>query len=197
MTQKKEYRSAVRSRRMIRQAFMDLLQEKEFTKITVTDIVKRADLNRSTFYAHYPDVRGVIEEIQEEILEHCMEMIKGRNLKNMMQDPLPYLQKLSEGMEEYVGFYSRVGKTLDARLFLDKFRRIIAEDIKNREDIPEDIRNSPDFVVNIHFFAGGVMNSYQQWMEGNIGGTLEELNLYIAQNIKRSAAELPMDRWGQ
>ena len=35
--------------------------ERNLQKITVTDIVTRADINRATFYAHYPDVRGVTE----------------------------------------------------------------------------------------------------------------------------------------
>ena len=48
--EKKEYRSALRSRKMIRQAFFELLKEKSFEKITVTDVVKKADVNRSTFY---------------------------------------------------------------------------------------------------------------------------------------------------
>ena len=48
MAEKKEYRSAIRSRRLIRAALLELLQEKKFEKITVTDIVKRADINRST-----------------------------------------------------------------------------------------------------------------------------------------------------
>ena len=68
--EKKEYRSALRSRKMIRQAFFELLKEKSFEKITVTDVVKKADVNRSTFYAHYPDVMGVVEEIQQEIIEY-------------------------------------------------------------------------------------------------------------------------------
>lgn len=63
MTERKEYRSSRRSRRMIRVAFESLIREREFSKITVTDIVERADLNRSTFYAHYPDIYGIVEEI--------------------------------------------------------------------------------------------------------------------------------------
>ena len=47
-----EYRSAIRSRRMIREAYTVLLKEKDLSKITVTDIVNRADINRATFYAH-------------------------------------------------------------------------------------------------------------------------------------------------
>ena len=49
MSVKKNYRNAVRSKKMIRQAFLELLQEKPCEKITVTDIAQRADLNRSTF----------------------------------------------------------------------------------------------------------------------------------------------------
>lgn len=59
--QKKEYRSAIRSRRLIRESLISLLKEKDISKITVKDIVDCADLNRATFYAHYPDVRGVME----------------------------------------------------------------------------------------------------------------------------------------
>lgn len=53
---KAEYKSAIRSRRMIQRALVELLQEKELDKITVTDIVTRADINRGTFYAHYADL---------------------------------------------------------------------------------------------------------------------------------------------
>lgn len=45
MCQKAEYRSSIRSRRMIREAYTQLLKEKDLSKITVTDIVTRADLN--------------------------------------------------------------------------------------------------------------------------------------------------------
>ena len=41
MREKAEYRSSIRSRRLIRQAFVELLQEKELEKITVTDIITR------------------------------------------------------------------------------------------------------------------------------------------------------------
>ena len=49
---KAEYRSAIRSRKLINEALADLLTEKPLDKITVTDVVSRADINRGTFYAH-------------------------------------------------------------------------------------------------------------------------------------------------
>lgn len=62
---KAEYKSAIRSRRMIQRALVELLQEKELDKITVTDIVTRADINRGTFYAHYADISGVLDSIRK------------------------------------------------------------------------------------------------------------------------------------
>ena len=58
---KAEYRSSSRSKLLIRNALVSLMQEKPFEKITVTDIVKRADINRGTFYAHYKDSRQVLD----------------------------------------------------------------------------------------------------------------------------------------
>ena len=66
---KAEYKSAIRSRRMIQRALVELLQEKELDKITVTDIVTRADINRGTFYAHYADISGVLDSIMENVCQ--------------------------------------------------------------------------------------------------------------------------------
>ena len=60
---KAEYRSAVRSRKLIKAALADLLQEKPLDKITVTDVVNRAQINRGTFYAHYTDIPDVIHHL--------------------------------------------------------------------------------------------------------------------------------------
>ena len=94
MAEKKEYRSAIRSRRFIRQAFLELLKEKRFDKITVTDIVNRADINRSTFYAHYTDVKALIEEIQYEIVDRSISLIKEIDFLELLNSPIPFLRKL-------------------------------------------------------------------------------------------------------
>ena len=60
---KAEYRSAIRSRKLIIDALADLLQEKPLDKITVTDVVSRADINRGTFYAHFRDIPDVVDHL--------------------------------------------------------------------------------------------------------------------------------------
>lgn len=44
-----------RTRKSLHKAFLELIQEKSFTSMTVQDIAERAEINRATFYAHYAD----------------------------------------------------------------------------------------------------------------------------------------------
>lgn len=92
---KKEYRSSIRSKKMIREAFLKLIQEKEISKISVTDIVNEADINRSTFYAHYPDVRGVMEEFEDQVIESMMGVLKDFKYEHFFQNPVPVLLKIN------------------------------------------------------------------------------------------------------
>ena len=49
-------RRARRSRAALRAALLDLITERGLNRIAVSDVTKRADVNRSTFYEHYSDV---------------------------------------------------------------------------------------------------------------------------------------------
>ena len=58
------------SKIMFKNAMMDLLREKHtIEKISVKELCERAELNRSTFYAHYNEPKDLYEEICNDILE--------------------------------------------------------------------------------------------------------------------------------
>ena len=49
----------------IEKAFVELLQTRDISKITVSDICKMTDLNRSTFYANFLDVYDLADKVRE------------------------------------------------------------------------------------------------------------------------------------
>ncbi len=55
MKEKKEDRRINRTRKLMQEALMALIVEKGYESVTVQDILDRADVGRSTFYAHYRD----------------------------------------------------------------------------------------------------------------------------------------------
>lgn len=62
---RKEDSRAIHSKDKIRQAFLELLKTKGFEKTTVSDIIKLANVNRSTFYAHYIDKFDLLDKFED------------------------------------------------------------------------------------------------------------------------------------
>lgn len=68
------------TKKVIRKAFQEILMEKEFEKITITEIAQRADINRGTFYKYYKDTADLLEEIEKEIVEQIADNLQQENL---------------------------------------------------------------------------------------------------------------------
>ena len=187
MGEKAQYRSAIRSKRLIRQAFIDLLKEKDIEKITVTDIITRADINRGTFYAHYQDARAVIEQIENEIIQKMLEFLSEFQYKNFFQNPLPLLLKVSRYIEEDQDFFRILINSKGSIQFLEKLKGIFVEYMKIDSDVPDSIKHSANFTVSVNFFAGGVINLYQVWFRGETNYSLNEIALVVSKIIKNTS----------
>lgn len=183
MAEKKEYRSAIRSRRLIRAALLELLQEKKFEKITVTDIVKRADINRSTFYAHYPDVMGLLEELMEDTVNRSIDLVSGIDMRQFLEEPMPVLEKLIAIGEENMEIYKMLGNSDFAMRQVERMKNVLVENTAGAVNIPEHIRKSGTFHIHMHFFIGGILNVYQQWILGGLDSSPDEIMKHLAELI--------------
>ena len=65
MEQKSDLR-VVKTRRGIKAAFLELVQAKPVQKITVTELAKRAEISKGTFYLHYLDIYDLYNQMVEE-----------------------------------------------------------------------------------------------------------------------------------
>ena len=83
---KRENRKVTYSKRVIREALYELMQQKPLGKISVKEICEMADVNRSTFYTYYEDIYDLHTSIfkdffrlQHRIIAHTAEVIKNRS----------------------------------------------------------------------------------------------------------------------
>ncbi len=61
----------------IRNAYKELLTQKNYLSISVTEICKLAHINRGTFYIHYKDSFSVMNEFEDEIYQQIIEFINN------------------------------------------------------------------------------------------------------------------------
>ncbi|PRA90100.1 TetR family transcriptional regulator [Peribacillus simplex] len=66
----------IRTKNSIRNALVELIEEKGFETITVKDITTKAKINRGTFYAHYQDKFDLMTKCQEEIMQGMSDIAK-------------------------------------------------------------------------------------------------------------------------
>lgn len=93
------------SKIMLKNAMMDLLREKNTVeKISVKELCERAELNRSTFYAHYNEPKDLFEEICNEILDSTrMHLVKiaGENDAGAHKYILSFLQYIKKNDNQF------------------------------------------------------------------------------------------------
>ena len=190
MEGKKQYRNAVRSRQMIRTAFMQLLEEKPFEKITATDIIQRADINRSTFYAHYPDARGIMDEIVGELTQMFSNMLSEIDFSVFFDDPMPILEKVTDFLQKNHELHQLLLRSSMALEQLEQLKRALSRQVLSAPNMPVENRDSLGTVIRVHMLLGGLIDTYRQWLLGEIPCSMDEAAREIAAIIRTLGKEL-------
>ena len=79
MTKRNVDRRVQRTRQLLRDALIALILEKGYDKITVQNIIDRANLGRSTFYAHYLDKEDLLESGLEKLRKELGQHLAGED----------------------------------------------------------------------------------------------------------------------
>ena len=71
-------RRVLYTKMFLRESLLELMKEKPVDKITPTELCRRAEINRNTFYTHYYTARDVLEEIETELSVQIIESLSNR-----------------------------------------------------------------------------------------------------------------------
>lgn len=172
---KAEYRNAARSRRLICDALLELLDEKPLDKITITDITKRADVNRGTFYLHYGSVNEVISELQDAYIAHMDQYfadldnpITVDNIMLVTAECLKYIYNHDQPKYMALIFHQQVS-------FADKVCKNFELRLLESKDLPKDKRTQKEIIVRASLVAHGILGAFHAASAGMLELTTEDL----------------------
>lgn len=180
---KAEYRSSIRSKTLIRNALVSLMQEKPFEKITITDIVRRADINRGTFYAHFKDSREVLERIRADALAEMKQAICSVSADIVIRNPEPLLRKISEFLSEDSTYYKMLLSTSGIQDFLNEIKRISLEYVMGSDYAKKQL-DKESFASRLDFLISGIAGVYYDIVLGLIPQTLDTAPSFICRILK-------------
>ncbi len=168
---KKEDRRIQKTRKLLTEALLALVQEKGFEDLTVQDILDRANVGRSTFYTHFQG--------KEDLLLQGLDHLQGamRDLQQQSRkttgEAFGFRHFLFAHVQEQRGvFRAMIGRhsgLMIQRRFQQMLLELVREDLKVlfSGTVPEDL---------VQFIAGGMYGMMAGWMDGRAKPSPEEMS---------------------
>ena len=186
MIQRTQYKSAIRSKKLIKNAFSELLQKEDIEKITVTEVVKLSGLNRGTFYAHYGNITDVLEEIEKEVTDKILSLFSAYK-GHIMENPTPFLKEIAEFLQRDYDFYKRLICAKVGENFIDKLKDFFVATVM--EENKAEIQDKAKFSLIVRFYTNGFASMYVDVFKGKLKVTLDKLTDMLGEIIAAGIGE--------
>lgn len=151
------------SKERIEKVFVELLQTREINEISVSDLCKKAGLNRTTFYANYTDIYGLADSIRDRLESNLSDLYQSEIARGYNSND--YL-KLFRHIKENPVFYRTYFK-----LGYDNNYKIIAYDTALAK------KHFQNKFVEYHmaFFKSGITKIIKMWLQNGCRESPEDM----------------------
>ncbi|MGG2025694.1 TetR-like C-terminal domain-containing protein [Gottfriedia sp. S16(2024)] len=171
----------IRTRQLIKDAFIDLLQEMDLNKITVNRISERATVNRVTFYLHYRDIQDMMEKMALEMGDKLGQIMRDSpNYNSIEETDSVKLLNLLEHIAENAKFYKVVLASTKTPIFTEQLLKIITETITKRREIDSlHIKTDIQKDIIIWYGSSALIGTIVSWLRNDMPYTPQ----YLAKQL--------------
>ena len=178
---KKDLR-VVKTQNTLYSSLLNLMKEKTFEEIKVSDICSKALINRSTFYAHYNDKYELLSEFIEELKNSLTkELQKNKNISNTKEYYLEMIKLFLDHIEEKKESYLAVMIHNRNSITMDMIYDVLDHDITTRlkKDDTLEKNKIPHHII-AKFYLGAVVNVGMEWLRNGNEYTKENMIEYLS-----------------
>lgn len=161
-------RRVARTKAALTAALFELLAEKDFAKISITELARRADVDRKTFYLHYQSVDELLEEFYEERLRGLREALeregvfRGNNL-----DMVGFFRVLCGQVAEDMTLFRRLAQGTGYTYYMERVRALLRTAIENYYRARGG-QSEAELRLLGEFYAAAIMRTYLVWVKGEL-----------------------------
>ena len=160
MEKKKTDLRVVKTKKLLYTTLIELIKEKSFDEIRVSDICNRALVNRSTFYSHYEDKYELFSEFVKDIKDNLSkELNKTRQFKSLKEYYIGLISIFIDHIVEYKDIYKAIVFNNKNSIAMDIIYDVINEDVKKNlsKMDSKSFSNIPSNIIT-RFYLGAVFN---------------------------------------
>lgn len=161
--------------------FTELLQERRYDEISVQDIVGRANVGRSTFYAHFMDKDDLLVQSFERVLNILVEDISVET----QPEQLINSTALFEHIQSHQVFYRALLRSRSIDLIMQKgqahIEQIVTERLKARSGSTQSVEIP--LPIMAHLVAGSLFLLLQWWLDNKLPYTAQHMDALFQQFV--------------
>lgn len=172
----------IKTKHAIYKAFVELLNEKDINQITITDVAKKANINRKTFYNYYSDINDVMEEIENLVVAAFIKNIGTVEFTNMADFLTEIFIKFTETVNHDLEFYGLLFKTNNRSFLIVKIVDILKKYVQQRIEETETL-DQKRFKVAVDLCIPGIISVYMNWFTNSYDYSIEELSSLLTDFI--------------
>lgn len=155
------------TRMVLKESFIDLLEKKDISQITIKEICENADINRATFYAHYSDQYDLLRKIEDEFIDSIRDYLDELGQKNNKENPVLLTEKIFEYIKENAKLCKlllseRGGLNFQKRVMMLVYDTVINELTGNSNISKEDAEYVYSFTIT------GCVGIVQKWLDDDM-----------------------------
>ncbi len=163
----------IRTKRAIKTALFDLMETKDFSSITISELTAAANVNRRTFYTHYKNINDIFEEIENDLVAALLSIIEKMDRsdyqKGIFKLFLEFHNLISVDFDYYFNFIR-----IDMRgILISRLKSAMMQvSIEHSNGTKcTDTTSKMAFA----YIAGGFMNAYVEWYSSGRIQPIEEI----------------------
>ena len=175
---KKDLR-VVKTQNTLYTTLLELMKEKSFEEIKVSDICSHALINRSTFYAHYNDkyelLADAINDLKNSLI---MELNKNKSISNTKEYYLEMIRLFLDHIENKRDIYSAIMINNRNSIMMDILSSVANNEVIKKMESSNVSTSVPSNII-AKFYLGGVLNLGIEWLRDSNKYTKEEIVKYL------------------
>lgn len=178
MKEKKDLR-IIKTKIALYNSLTNLMKDKTFEEIRVSDICNEALINRSTFYAHYDDKYELLVDFLKNVEnELTSELSKNNNIVNTKEYYIELIRLFLNHIEEKKDIYNSIMINNRNSIMMDILLSVVNDDLLKKIK-SNDINSKIPSDIIAKFYLGGVMNLGVEWLRDSTKYTKEEIINYL------------------
>ena len=173
-TEKNEDRRVRRTKKLLSQGLIELMQHKQVKDITVRELADLVDVNRGTFYLYYRDIFDMLERLEEELFEQLNAVILAHKGEPVLTHARPMLTDLFRIVAENKEICSvLLGDNGDIK-FLQKLSNVIQEKLRT-DWLNGYVENETEFEYRYAFGALGFIGLLRTWLHRDCAESADDM----------------------